>query len=122
MSQIFLEGHALHIIYCNADKVPTGPHGWYSAVADAECIATLETGPNIGVATGRINGIVVVDVDPRNGGDKTFTEQLGWLPETRRHRSRSGGWHLIFKYPPQGIRNFAGTDRNGWPGIDILSN
>jgi hypothetical protein len=120
MSQIFLEGHALHIIYCNADKAPIGPHGWYSAVADAESIAKLKTGPNIGVATGAINGIVIVDIDPRNGGDKTFAEELSWLPPTRTHRTRGGGWHLIYRYPPQGIRNFQGREGR-LAGIDILS-
>ena len=85
MSQIFLEGHALHIIYCNADKAPIGPHGWYSAVADAGSVAKLKIGPNIGVATGAINGVVIVDIDPRNGGDRTFAEELSWLPPTRTH-------------------------------------
>jgi hypothetical protein len=116
-----LEGRALHIIYCNEDKRPIGPHGWKSAVADAEGIARLERGPLIGVATGAISGIVVVDVDPRNGGDKTFAEHLSWLPPTRTHRTRSGGQHRIYKYPEQGIRNFNGTEKNGFPGIEVKS-
>jgi hypothetical protein len=121
MSQIFLEGHALHIIYCNADKAPIGPHGWYSAVADAGSVAKLKIGPNIGVATGAINGVVIVDIDPRHGGDNTFAEALSWLPPTRTHRTRGGGQHLIYRYPSQGIRNFTGTNRNGLPGIELKS-
>ena len=117
----FLEGRALHIVYCYADKAPIGPHGWYSAVADAEAIAKLKTGPNTGVATGAINGVVIVDIDPRNGGDKTSAEELSWLPPTRTHGTRSGGRHLIYKYPPQGIRNFQGREGR-LPGIDILAN
>jgi hypothetical protein len=117
---LFLEGRALHIIYCYADKAPIGRHGWYSAVADAESIAKLKTGPNTGVATGAINGIVIVDVDPRHAGDTSFTEHLSWLPPTRTHRTRGGGLHLIFKYPPQGIRNFQGRPGR-LPGIDILA-
>jgi hypothetical protein len=31
------------------------------------------------VATGAINGVVIVDIDTRNGGDKTFAEELSWL-------------------------------------------
>jgi hypothetical protein len=117
---LFLEGRALHIIYCYADKAPIGPHGWYSAVADATGIAKLKTGPNTGVATGAINGVVIVDIDTRNGGDKTFAEELSWLPPTRTHRTRSGGRHLIYRYPPQGIRNFQGREGR-LPGIDILA-
>jgi hypothetical protein len=111
----------LHIIYCDADKRPIGPHGWYSAVADAESIARLEHGPNIGVATGKLSGIVAVDIDPRNGGDKTFAEALAWLPPTRTHRTRGGGQHLIYRYPATGIRNFTGTNKNGLPGIELKS-
>jgi hypothetical protein len=119
MRQIFPEGSALQIIYCNADKAPIGPHGWYSAVADAESIAKLKTGPNTGVATGAINGVVVVDTDARNGGDKTFAEELSWLPPTRTYQTRGGGLHLIFKYPAQGIRNFQGREGR-LQGIDVL--
>jgi hypothetical protein len=115
-----LEGKQLHIVYCSASRAPIGPHGWYSAVADAAGIARLQRGPNIGVACGKINNIVIVDVDNRNGGAETFTAELAWLPPTREHRSRSGGRHLIYKYPVQGIRNFSGS-KGRWPGIDILS-
>jgi hypothetical protein len=117
MAVIELEGRVLHCIYCSADKRPLGPHGWYSASTDA---AKLEPGPNFGVAAGRINNIVIVDCDPRNGSDRTLAEELAWLPATRTHRSRSGGQHLIYKYPPRGIKNFSGSEGR-WPGIDILS-
>jgi hypothetical protein len=117
--QLILEGLSLHVIYCNADKRPIGAHGWYSAVADAASIARLERGPNIGVATGKISGIVVIDVDPRHGGDETFAEELSWLPPTR--TQQGGGQHLIYRYPPQGIRPFTGTVKNGLPGIELKS-
>jgi hypothetical protein len=116
-----LDDLTLHIIYCSEKKRPLGPHGWRSAVADPASIARLERGPYIGVATGWVSGIVVLDVDPRNGGDKTFTEQLSWLPPTRTHRTKSGGQHLIYRYPSQGIHNFTGTDKNGLPGIELQS-
>jgi hypothetical protein len=117
-----LEGRTLHIIHCDDDKRPMGwGHGWGDAVADPASIAKLRTGPLVGVATGFINGIVVVDIDPRHGGDKTFTEHLSWLPPTRTHRSRGGGQHLVYRYPPQGICNFTGTARNGLPGIELKS-
>jgi hypothetical protein len=121
MAVIELEGRALYIIYCDAGRSPMGwGHGWGDAVADPAAIARLRVGPYIGVACGRINNIVVVDVDPRNGGDKTFAEELSWLPATRTHQSRRGGRHLIYRYPAQGIRKFQGREGQ-WPGIDILS-
>jgi hypothetical protein len=121
MPVIELEGRALFIIYCDAGRSPMGwGHGWADAVADPAAIARLRVGPYIGVATGKINQIVVVDVDPRNGGDKTFAEHLSWLPPTWTHQSRRGGRHLIYRYPARGIRKFQGRE-GSWPGIDILS-
>src|SRR6516225_9204595 len=109
--EIVLEGRRLFAICCDNDKRPMGwGHGWADAAVDPAAIARLRTGPNFGVRTGRINGIVVVDVDPRNNGDVTFAEQLAWLPATRTHRSRSGSKHLIYRYPEAGIRNLPGKD------------
>jgi hypothetical protein len=121
MSQLFLEGRALHTIYCNADKAPIGPHGWYSATTDPAALIRLGWGPLHGVPTGKINGIVAVDVDPRHGGDVTLAEKLAWLPETRRHRTMSGGEHWIYQYPDGGVPNFTGTAANGLPGIELKS-
>jgi hypothetical protein len=115
-----LDDLTLHVIFCSEKKRPLGPHGWRSAVPDLASLARLEWGPNIGVATGKISGIVVLDVDPRHGGDKTFAEALSWLPPTRTHKSRSGGQHLIYRYPPQGIGNFTGTPGR-LPGIELKS-
>jgi hypothetical protein len=51
------------------------------------------------VPTGAVNGISVVDVDPRRGGDKWFNENRDRL-RTRVHHTRGGGWHPIFNYRP----------------------
>jgi hypothetical protein len=119
--EILLEGRRLHCIYCDNDKRPMGwGRGWADAVADPVAMRRLRWNFNIGVRTGRINGIVVVDIDPRNGGDRTFAEELSWLPPTRTHQSRSGGRHLIYRYPKAGIRTFSGS-KGRLAGIDILS-
>jgi hypothetical protein len=63
---------------------------------------------NIGLRTGRESGIVVIDVDPRHGGDDTLTsleERYGCLPETRRHITGSLGQHIFFRHPGLAIRN-----------------
>src|SRR5688572_4470526 len=54
---------------------------------------------NIGIATGQVSEIVVVDVDPRNGGDESF-ERLRrelQLPETTCVRTGGGGHHHYFR-------------------------
>ena len=119
--EILLEGRRLHCIYCTDLKRPIGPHGWYSATTDPAALMRLGWGPLRGVSTGKLNGIVALDVDPRHGGDVTLAEKLAWLPETRRHRTMSGGEHWIYQYPEAGIPNFTGTDSNGLPGIELKS-
>jgi Bifunctional DNA primase/polymerase, N-terminal len=92
-------------------------------------------GPLIGVATGEPSGVTVLDVD------KKHPEAVAWSSEnqrvllpTRVHRTRSGGWHLIYRYLP-GMKNSAskihkGVDVRGeggyiiwWPaaGCEVLS-
>jgi hypothetical protein len=80
---------------------------WWSQWPDA----------NIGIATGAISGIVVIDIDPRNGGDVAFQElqdRLGRLPDTVEVQTGGGGRHLYFQY--------VGELRGKWgPGVDLLS-
>jgi hypothetical protein len=57
---------------------------------------------NIGVATGKESGLIVLDVDPRNGGDESLAkliEQHGALPETVSVSTGGGGKHYYFAYP-----------------------
>ena len=57
---------------------------------------------NIGIATGVPSGIVVIDVDPRNGGEESFLEleqQYEELPDTPRQLTGGGGFHLVFLRP-----------------------
>jgi hypothetical protein len=118
MRQVFLEGRALHIFPCRADKRPTCPHGFKDAVADAPSIArlwSLYPGPLIGVATGAITGIDVVDIDTRHGGDRWFHENRNRLPQTRTHVTQRDGWHLIYRHVP-GLRTSASRIA---PGVDI---
>jgi hypothetical protein len=68
MRQILLEGRALPIFPCRSDKRPTCPHGFKDAVADPKAVErlwSLYPGPLIGVATGAISGIDVIDTRQR---------------------------------------------------------
>ena len=71
---------------------------------------------NIGVVCGPSN-IVVVDIDPRNGGDETFAAlvaDLGPLPETVAADSGGGGAHLVFRRPAGDLESKLGK------GVDLL--
>lgn len=76
------------------------------ASTDVDLIAGWWAGwpsANVGILTGRRSNLVVLDVDPRNGGDREL-EQLvaehGPLPEGPVVRTGGGGWHYYFTCPP----------------------
>ena len=78
---------------------------------------------NIGIATGQEFGILVLDVDPRNGGTKTLKKleaELGPLPNTVSALTGGGGRHLVFKYPASPVRKDTSGKKFG-DGVDILS-
>lgn len=76
------------------------PKGVHSASSDPDTVkAWLEKAPrlNWGLAMG--DGVVAVDVDPRNGGDETLgalIAQHGPLPHTVRAISGGNGEHYLF--------------------------
>ena len=61
-------------------KHPRTPHGLKDASLD---IATIESwwsrwpDANIGIVTGAGSGIVVLDIDPRHGGDESLAQLIG---------------------------------------------
>jgi len=73
---------------------------------------------NIGVVTGIVSGLIVVDVDPKHGGDQSLArlEQThGPLPRTVEAVTGGGGHHLYFSHPGGLIHNMVGLA----PGIDL---
>lgn len=93
----------------DASRDPAQITKWWSAWPDA----------NIGLATGKENGIIVIDVDVDKGGDEGLAllyEQYGELPETWEQITGSGGRHLVFKHPDSVIRNSASALA---PGVDV---
>ena len=79
------------------------PNGFKNASKDPQVIRRWSSGPyNIGIATGAVSGIVVVDVDPRNGGDKSLASleaEHGAFPSTWRAFTGGGGEHIYFAHP-----------------------
>lgn len=69
-------------------------------------------GANLGVVAGAISGVVVIDIDPRNGGDDSFDELMvkhGKLPDTATVITGSGGTHYYFKHPGGTVKNSSGA-------------
>jgi len=107
---------------CNTNKTPMTPSGFKDATDDEATIkAWWSKWPNaaIGVPTGAINDIIVLDVDKDDDkfidGEvslKSFPE----LPPTRTVRTPRGGKHIYFKHPGGVIKN--STSKIG-EGLDI---
>ncbi|HEX8300994.1 phage/plasmid primase, P4 family [Sphingomonas sp.] len=86
-------------------KVPATSHGKKDATSDREQVAawfTPDTNRNIGILTGERSRLLVLDIDPRNGGDASFERferTYGKLPATKRAITGGGGFHLFFRLP-----------------------
>jgi len=102
-------------------KVPATQHGVKDATTDQEQIARWwmqNPDFNIGIAAGERSGIVVFDVDPRNGGDSSWIKWVdanGQTPDGAMQMTAGGGEHHIAFYDPE-IRSCKLSD-----GVDLLS-
>lgn len=112
----------LPVFPCGDDKRPVIANGFKAATRDHQSIIDAFNRPGaskIGVPTGAASGIVVVDVDIKNGqqGMAWLDENQDALPQTRTHKTQSGGLHLVFLVP-EGIeiRNSASKVA---PGVDV---
>lgn len=86
-------------------KNPRTAHGFKDATTNAGQVAAWAAQwPDalVGVPTGKASGLLVLDVDVKNGKDGFATLQaMGWnLPATRTHRTKNGGGaHYLFRAP-----------------------
>lgn len=81
---------------------------WFSRWPDA----------NIAVVTGKVSGLLVLDVDPAHGGRESLQRletRYGDLPATVEAVTGGGGRHLYFRHPGGELRNRTGLA----PGIDL---
>lgn len=73
---------------------------------------------NVAIVTGAVSGLVVLDVDPKHGGDASLSQlerEHGPLPSTIEAVSGGGGRHLYFAHPGGQVHNKVGLA----PGIDL---
>ena len=86
----------------NKAKHPRTQHGFKDATTDEEQIRRWwRRWPqaNIGIPTGTASGWIVIDIDPRNGGNYDALAAMGRMPTTLTAETGSGGLHLVFAYP-----------------------
>ncbi len=105
-------------------KHPHTIHGYKSGTIREETIEewfTKVPKDNIGIVTGRKSNLVVLDIDPRNGGNeslKSLIDQYGELPKTVTVKTGGGGLHYYFAYPAgRHVKSSVGL----LDGIDLCS-
>jgi hypothetical protein len=104
-------------------KLPAikGGHGVKDASLcpdDIRAWGRLHPRANIGVACGASSGIVVIDIDPRNGGHESLARLAAKgriLPGGPRARTGNGGTHHFFRFDPRISNSKLGA------GIDVKS-
>jgi hypothetical protein len=73
---------------------------------------------NVGIVTGAVSGLVVLDVDPDKGGETSLAAleaTFGRLPATLVVRTGGGGRHLYFAHPGRPVACAVGLR----PGLDL---
>jgi hypothetical protein len=120
-----LAKHGLAVFPCQPrGKAPLGtlaPHGVHDASRDPEIIRAwwrAEPLANLGLATGAISGLFVLDVDRDHGGEDSLASLArhhGELPPTVVSLTGGGGRHLLFRHPGFKVRNLVGFN----DGLDI---
>jgi P4 family phage/plasmid primase-like protien len=109
-----------------AGKHPMTANGVRDASTDRDQVRawwTENPKANVGVAVGRNASVLIIDIDPRNGGTETLgrlQQELGSLPDTVTAVTGGGGRHLIFKHPAFRVRKDTAGKLLG-PGVDVLS-
>jgi len=99
-------------------------HGpWKERMADAAGVEQVQRwwrrwpDANVGVVTGAVSGLVVLDVDPRHGGGESLAALEGVhgdLPRTVESLTGGGGQHLYFRHPGANV-----PSRPIAPGLDL---
>jgi hypothetical protein len=65
----------------------------------------------LAIRTGHASGLLVVDIDPRNGGQV----DLDLMTPTATVSTGGGGWHLYYRHPGGATRD----ELPGHPGVDV---
>lgn len=113
MKKEYLESYieqGLKTFACNLDKTPATTAGFYAGTCNPDALNIQFHNPEkmlIGLPTGNLNGLVVIDVDVNKDGDTRTVDELiealreyGPVPtDTYQVQTPSGGRHLFYKVP-----------------------
>ncbi|HVV37967.1 MAG TPA: bifunctional DNA primase/polymerase [Acidimicrobiales bacterium] len=101
---------------CYRGKAPLTAHGHRDGTTDLALVARwARKYPRANIGARVVDHLVVLDVDPRNGGDESLAA-LGTLPSTLTSVTGAGGRHLFFRRPLGELMN--GAHKLG-PGVDV---
>lgn len=109
-----LAARGVPVFPLNADKSPRTHRGFHDATTDEAIIRAWDVGWNDAlIGSPPPEGVIVLDIDPRNGGDNTLA-LFPALPKTRTTETRSGGHHYWLSVSPElKLRGTLG------PGVDV---
>jgi hypothetical protein len=104
---------------------------WQTMAADLELVDRWwqhYPRANVAVITGRLSGVVVIDLDVRHGAERSLGEleqQAGDLPWRAVVETPSHGWHVYLRHPGFAVPNSgsklgAGVDVRGDRGLALL--
>lgn len=111
-----LAGQGLPVVPWNANKRPVTPHGFHDASTDPAEVRRLFSRPGaalVAVRMGEPSGLVALDLDPEDTARAWWRAHRDQLPETRTHRTRRGGLHLLFAWPGGRVPSPAGKLARG---------
>ena len=99
---------------CDTKKRPVCQGGFKAATQDPDEVERLFSAGNaalIGIPTGEVSGVSVIDIDVRDGkqGKDWVVDNAEMLGVTKVAETQSGGWHYYYQHV-SGIRNRAGID------------
>lgn len=100
--------------------------GWHDAESRPDVIKHWwNTNPNcnVGIAL-RYSNLAVIDVDPRNGGDRTLDDlvaEFGPLPPTYTVRTGGGGYHFYYRVD-ESFYEDAEFPKKFAEGVELLTN
>ena len=110
-----------YIFPCNANKTPKTKHGFKGAQKNW----SSWTGELIGLPTGNINKIVVIDFDIKDGHQLSYLfetmQEIGPLPDTLTIETPSGGRHLYYSVESTSLSSHVRFFDKNLP-IDIRGN
>jgi len=105
----------------NRGKHPKTTRGVKDATTDEATIRRWFEKKRANLGLGVPDGMIVVDHDPRNGGDESseaIVKVHGEWPDTRTVATGGGGLHRYYRVP-EGLAFPANLNGQGWPGVDI---